>query len=448
MKERIKELPYSNGNYFVDYSGLIFDKDLNIIKPFFIGDKLFVNLNWLGEKTNYLAAVVILVGLEKVRLPAKLLFHIEPLYKDSNSNNLDPFNLFYRFKNGPIEIEKYPVFYYIPFYTDYGINLEGQIINIKDGTFKKWSIVPYSLKKNTKNGYRYCSVVPCYSYSKKISLHRAMGFTFLGYGNNLWDLVVNHIDGDATNNSKDNLEWVTRKQNNVHAIENGLKPNSTRPVLMKNLHTGKITRFVSVTECSRYLGNKHNEMVWWRLTKAPANRLYPDFLQFKYDDGSDWVFIDTNQQPYRSGKASDVIGRNVFTNQRIIFSNNEESSLMLGVKKDTITHHCRTRKNLPINGWNFRFLDEMTTPEARWPNHTEKHLLIYKKYPIYPENGYICLNVETGEETFFCRCTEVMEYFNCTKSNLFTKIRRKNLFNKKYLLTVFDLHKNLGLPLE
>ena len=60
---------------------------------------------------------------------------------------------------------------------------------------------------------------------------------------------------------------------------------------MKNLHTGKITRFVSVTECSRYLGNKHNEMVWWRLTKAPANRLYPDFLQFKYDDGSDWVLL-------------------------------------------------------------------------------------------------------------------------------------------------------------
>lgn len=56
--------------------------------------------------------------------------------------------------------------------------------------------------------------------SFKIPLHRVVAMTYVpGYEE---DLTVNHKDGNKLNNAAENLEWVTRDQNNKHAQETGL----------------------------------------------------------------------------------------------------------------------------------------------------------------------------------------------------------------------------------
>lgn len=80
-------------------------------------------------------------------------------------------------------------------------------------------VVPLKFQLNRK-GYPQCAI-----YRKKrkttIAVHRLVAMAFLPEPEEGKD-QVNHIDGTKTNNSPENLEWVTNHQNALHAQANGL----------------------------------------------------------------------------------------------------------------------------------------------------------------------------------------------------------------------------------
>lgn len=94
-----------------------------------------------------------------------------------------------------------------------------------------WSHVgklPRRMKESTlKNGY-------------KIIEMSISGKTFMAYVHRVVALAkhvkkdecieVNHKDGCKSNNSPENLEWVTPKENTKHAIKNGLRGNRSKSV--------------------------------------------------------------------------------------------------------------------------------------------------------------------------------------------------------------------------
>jgi hypothetical protein len=436
-------LPWSGRRYKVNQFGKILDSSDRIIEPCEINGELFVELEWVLGRKQYSAALIIMVGFGIVKIPEHLLVEIEPLYIDGNKKNLIPVNLIYRFKRGPLPVEHYFGFYYIPFYTDYGISVNGDIINVNTGKHKVWSVTNNGGPKNQTGGYFYNRVVGDDGVSKTLFLHRAMCLVFKKYDSNVFSLVVNHLDGNPSNNVLDNLEWATYARNNQHAYDTGLRPNAAKPILMKDLKTNEILRFESILACAKYLNNPRGDYIRARLENCPT-KVFSDMLLFKYDDGTPWPFIDSNKiEITREGRGGDIVARNVFTGEKILFTGTYQGAHLTGVKAGTILRHVRENSLIPINGYNFRYLEFAKD----WPVHSERHLKIYEKYPIYPPDGLIVTNIDTNEETFYCSVAEACNTLKINKYIVSDIVTLNKLWKNKYKFQYFKIRESLS-PIE
>jgi hypothetical protein len=381
--EENRFLPWSGRRFKVSQYGKVINEAGLPVSTFDMNGALFVEITWVGGKKAYPVGLLVLLAFGRLKLPDHLLNEVEVLHVDGDRNNLTPANLFYRFRNGPLAVEEYPGFYYIPMYADYAISESGELINISTGRRKVWSVTASGGPKNQTGGYLYNRVINDEGFSKVLFLHRAICMVFLPYGNNLFDLVVNHKDGNPSNNRLTNLEWSTYRENNIHAYATGLRPNASKSVLAKNLQTGEIKKFNSLSSCAKHFGHNTPEFIRHRLEKTPT-KVYPDMLLFKYDDEQMWPEINPDKiEICRLGHGGDIVARNIFTGETLTFTGTPTGSKLTGVKAATILRHVRDNTPIPVSGYNFRYLEFAKD----WPKHTARHLQIYEKYPIYPPDG-------------------------------------------------------------
>ena len=99
--------------------------------------------------------------------------------------------------------------------THYYITNTGELYN---SSTKNWLQGQIS-----KNGYRTYHI-SIDGIKKRLYAHRMVAETYLPTKD--YNLEVNHKDGNKLNNTVENLEWVTSKQNKIHAIENNLRDNT------------------------------------------------------------------------------------------------------------------------------------------------------------------------------------------------------------------------------
>ena len=82
---------------------------------------------------------------------------------------------------------------------------------------------------------------------KAVYIHRLLAQSFIPNPEN--KIEVNHIDGNTKNNAISNLEWVTNRENVIHAFKNNLikipkgENNATaKRVLQIDISTGEVIK--------------------------------------------------------------------------------------------------------------------------------------------------------------------------------------------------------------
>jgi len=137
-------------------------------------------------------------------------------------------------------------------------NLENEIwknITIKGQLFDNYYVSSLGRFKNSKgiimenykphhSGYIYVRV-----NKQKYSLHHLVASTFIE--NPQLKPIINHIDGNKTNNSVINLEWCTIQENNQHNHNAGLIKVFTRKIGQYTLDGKLIKEFDSIVEAMR-----------------------------------------------------------------------------------------------------------------------------------------------------------------------------------------------------
>jgi hypothetical protein len=114
------------------------------------------------------------------------------------------------------------------------------------GRFKNSSGTIMDNYKVNENGY-----IRVYIYNKTYALHRLIALAFIENLENKEQ--VNHIDGNKLNNSVENLEWVTNRENQIHKFKIGLGNCYARKIVQYDLEMNKIKEFESIIGASKEL---------------------------------------------------------------------------------------------------------------------------------------------------------------------------------------------------
>jgi hypothetical protein len=114
-------------------------------------------------------------------------------------------------------------------YPNYNISNYGNVKNI---------ITNKLLKSSEMGGYKSISLTQN-GKRNSFKIHRLVAMAFIDNPDNKSD--VNHKDKNKGNNTVSNLEWMTRKENNIHRCQDiKIKNNKNKPINRINCNTSEV----------------------------------------------------------------------------------------------------------------------------------------------------------------------------------------------------------------
>lgn len=212
-------------------------------------------------------------------------------------------------------------------YSNYLLTEDGKVFSKHRNGFLEGSINPA--------GYCNFRLTGDDGYTFTWGRHRLMCFVFKHPGKDISELVVNHKNGIKGDDFLDNLEWVTQKENVIHAGENGLSEKCI-PVSARIVDTGEILNFVSYHECGLYFGLSKDAITY--RVKLGESRVFPERVQYRKRSDSSWYIPENIEKALLlNSTRKSVEVRYLKTNEVKTFDKLSELANSLNISAATIS---------------------------------------------------------------------------------------------------------------
>jgi len=289
----------------------------------------------------------------------------------------------------PEEHSNFPGYYIIKSHKNYVINRNGDVIRLSDG---------FSPKIYTEvTGYKTVRLKVGNSKTQ-VRTHRLLGEVFIGRPSRhidkpITELEINHIDGNKTNNSLDNLEWCNELENTTHAFLNGKLNFNRKPIIAKDIRTCVETTYDSIAICEKAFGIKTNQLAM-HLGGKLASTKTKNWHVFKRQETVGWPPIPKDGFVENSWDLVKVwYATNPETKKTVLAENSLALVNIIGVDENKLNSFINKKVfSKPLNGWYIEPKKEHITSETLLDLHKRVSL-----------NGHVIKRTElkTGDALLF-----------------------------------------------
>ena len=297
-------------------------------------------------------------------------------------------------------------FYIIPGFTNFAIRKSGEVKSLKFGTILSQSIGPY--------GYPYVNIRDADKNKwRSVSIHILLARTFIHNDDLTTKFFINHKDGNKLNFRLNNLEWVTSRENQKHAIESGLRKDN-HACKVRNILTGEIKKYPSIGIALQDIGlvvrsatikRKFNGLEIPRVfNKKFEIKLLSDQTGWFYKDDDSILNVDKVKGPYQ---ALNVINGKIFNSLSI-----SEMSILTGISKDRINKGIRSVLPVLIDSFHFRI--KSNDP---WP-------IEFSELKSFNRRTFELTNIETNEIIVFSSLKQSISFLNIDKRTLKNRLKK------------------------
>lgn len=193
--------------------------------------------------------------------------------------------------DNPIYIDRHKHYRLLVQYPIYAISKTGKVYNTATAEFVK----PWAYHDNRTDTYIYIKI-----YASKFNittgrvvLHRLVALAWVKNDDFKNKVIINHKDRNKHNCNADNLEWCTFRHNTMHGTYD--KDDNNRMIVIRNINTGAVSKFPSLTLAAEYIGRSRINTVHTPLKHGYVWEGTKGEFEIKYtDDPTEWKYLDKN----------------------------------------------------------------------------------------------------------------------------------------------------------